>query len=150
MCITLTAWVTMELSKSECAFKKQSHRLPAGKANRKVSYMVQNLCPWTTCACESNNDCCIPCMCFHVITVTEERPWTQHQGLCGHTLCILVCIYNTSIPRMWRVWEKPCYRVNRVPLTKASLQAPLVALNYSVEYFHGKYWLVSGVQMSGE
>ena len=102
------------------------------------------------CAWESNNDCCIPCMCFHVITVTADRPWTQHQGLRGHTPCILVCIYNTSIPRMWRVWEKPRYRVNRVPLTKASLQAPLVALNYSVEYFHGKYWLVSGVQMSGE
>ena len=51
---------------------------------------------------------------------------------------------------MWRVWEKPRYRVNRVPLIKASLQAPLVALNYSVEYFHCKYWLVSGVQMSGE
>ena len=29
---------------------------------------LQNLCLWTTCACESNNDCCIPCMCFHVIT----------------------------------------------------------------------------------
>ena len=42
------------------------------------------------------------------------------------------------------------HTVNRVPLTKNSLQAPLVARNYSVEYFHGKYWPVSGVQMSGE
>ena len=33
-----------------------------------VSYLVHNVCPWTTWACESNNDCCIPCMCFHVIT----------------------------------------------------------------------------------
>ena len=32
----------------------------------------------------------------------------------------------------------------------SSLQAPLVALNYSVEYFYGKYWPVSDVQMSGE
>ena len=36
------------------------------------------------------------------------------------------------------------------PMTKNSLQVPLVALNYSVEYFHSKYWPVSGVQMSGE
>ena len=40
--------------------------------------------------------------------------------------------------------KKPRYTGNRVPLTKNSLQAPLVALNYSVEYFHGKYWPVSG------
>ena len=57
MCITLAVWVAIELSKSECAFKKQSRTLPAGKKNRKVSYFVQNLCPWTPCACESNNFC---------------------------------------------------------------------------------------------
>ena len=140
MCITLTAWVTMELSKSECAFKKQSHRLPAGKANRKVSYLVQNLCPWTTCACESNNDCCIPCMCFHVITVTSDGPWTQHQGPRGHIPCILVGTTQAS-QECGRFWEKPWCTVNRVPLTKNNLQALFVVLNYSVEYFHGKYWL---------
>ena len=149
MCITLTAWVTMELSKSECAFKKQSHRLPAGKANRKVSYLVQNLCPWTTCACESNNDCCIPCMCLHVITVTSDGPWTQHQGPRGHIPCIFVGTTQAS-QECGRFWEKPWYTVNRVPLTKNNLQALFVVLNYSVEYFHGEYWLVSGVQMSGE
>ena len=26
------------------------------------------------CACESNNDCCITCMCIHVITVTSDGP----------------------------------------------------------------------------
>ena len=35
-------------------------------------------------------------------------------------------------------------------MTKNSLQVPLVALNYSVEYFHGKYWPVLGAQMNGE
>ena len=104
MCITLTAWVTMEVSKSECAFKKQSHRLPAGKANRKVSYLVQNLCPWSTCACESNNDCCIPCRCFHVITVTSDGPWTQHQGPRGHIPCILVGTTQAS-QECGRFWE---------------------------------------------
>ena len=58
--------------------------------------------------------------------------------------------YNTSISRMWTDLGKPRYTVNRVPMTKNSLQVPLVALNYSVEYFHGKYWPVSGVQMNGE
>ena len=42
------------------------------------------------------------------------------------------------------------FTVNRVSLTTNNLQAPFVAHNYSVEYFHGKYWPVSGVQMSGE
>ena len=54
-----------------------------------------------------------------------------------HTMLISRC--NTSIPRMWTDLGKPRYTVNRVTLTKNSLQAPLVALNYSVEYFHGKY-----------
>ena len=127
--------------------KKQSRRLQAGKKNRKVSCLVHNLCPWTTCACESNNDCCITCMCFHVITETSDRPCTQHQGL-----RILVGITRAS-QECGESWEKSRYTVNAVSLTKNSLQAPLVALNYSVEYFHGTYWTywpVSGVQMSGE
>ena len=70
-------------------------------------------------------------------------------GLRGHTPCILVGITRAS-QECGQIWEKPRYIVNRVPLTKNSLQAPLVVLNYSVEYFHGKYWPVSGVQMSGE
>ena len=41
-----------------------------------------------------------------------------------------------------QIWEKPRYTVNGVPLTKNSLQAPLVALYYSVEYFHGTYWTI--------
>ena len=103
-----------------------------------VSYLVHNLRPCTTCACEWNNDCCIPCMCFHVITVTSDRPWTQNPGPRGHTPCILVGITRAS-QECGQIWEKPRYTVNGVPLTKNSLQAPLVALNYSVEYFHGKY-----------
>ena len=75
---------------------KKSRRLPASKKNRKVPYLVRYLCTWTTCACESNNDCCITCMCFHVITVTPDWPWTQHQGLRGHIPCILVGITRAS------------------------------------------------------
>ena len=70
-------------------------------------------------------------------------------GLRGHTPCILVGITRAS-QECGQIWEKHRYTVNGVPLTKNSLQAPLVVLNYSVEYFHGKYWPVSGVQMSGE
>ena len=78
-------------------------------------------------------------MYFHVITMTSDGPLIQHQGLRG--LISQEC---------GQFWEKPRYTVNRVQLTKNSLQVPLVALNYSVEYFHGKYWPVSGIQMSEE
>ena len=44
-----------------------------------------------------------------------------------------------------QIWEKPRFTVNRVSLTTNNVQAPFVARNYSVEYFHGKYWPVSGV-----
>ena len=52
---------------------------------------------------------------------------------------------------MWTdLGKTSLYTINRAPLTKNNLQAPFVTPNYSVEYFHGKYWPVSGVQMSGE
>ena len=86
-----------------------------------------------------------PCICFHVITVTSDRPRTQHQGLRGYTPCILVGITQAS-RECGQIWEKLRYTINRAPLTKNNLQAPFVAPNYSVEYFHGKYWPVSGVQ----
>ena len=39
------------------------------------------------------NDCCINCMCIHVITVTSHEPWTQHRPSRQHIPfipCILV------------------------------------------------------------
>ena len=46
-------------------------------------------------------------------------------------------------------------RPSRFPRAQNPLSLPFQmpatqAINYSVEYFHGKYWPVSGVQMSGE
>ena len=76
-------------------------------------------------------------MYFHVITVTSDGPLTQHHGLLGHILCILDG-RTRARQECRQIWEKPRYAVNRVPLTKNSLQAPFVARNYSVEYFHGK------------
>ena len=99
------------------------------------------------CAWESNNDCCIPCICFHVITVKSDRPWTQHQDLRGHIPCILVGTSKAS-QECGQIWEK--LRYYRVPLTENNLQAPIVTPNYLVEYFHGKYWPVLGVQMNGD
>ena len=78
-------------------------------------------------------------MYFHVITVTSDGPLTQHQGLRGHTPCILVGTTQAS-QECGQFWEKPRYTVNRVPLTKNNLQAPFVARNHDlVEYFQGKY-----------
>ena len=65
-------------------------------------------------------DCCITCMCFHVITVTSDGPLTQYQGLRGHMPCILVGTTQAS-QECGQIWEKPCYTVNRVPLTKNNL-----------------------------
>ena len=42
------------------------------------------------------NDRCITGMCIHVITVTSDGPWTQHQGLRGHIPFIPCILVNTA------------------------------------------------------
>ena len=115
--------------------------------SRPARRIVKSHIWYSTCVPELRVlDCCITCICFHVITVTSDGPVTQHQGLRGHIPCILVGTTRAS-QECGQFLEKPWYTVNRVPLTKNNLQAPFVARNYLVEYFHGKYWPVSGVKM---
>ena len=77
---------------------------------------------------ECSNDCCNTCMCIHVITLTSDRPETQHQGLRGHILCILVCT-TRAFQECGQIRENSRYAVHRVSLTKNRLWAPLVACN---------------------
>ena len=48
----------------------------------------------------------------------NSRPHTMHNSW-----------YKTRIPRMWSDLKKTRYTVDKVPLTKNSLSAPLVARN---------------------
>ena len=81
---------------------------------------------------ECSNDCCNTCMCIHVITLTSDRPETQHQGLRGHILCILVCTTQAS-QECGQIQENSRYAVHRVSLTKNRLWAPLVACNSGMQ-----------------
>ena len=69
------------------------------------------------------NDCCINCMCIHVITVTSHEPWTQHQAFeATYTIYTMhISRYNTE---MWTDREKYRYTVKKVPLTKNRWRAP--------------------------
>ena len=93
------------------------NRFPAAKANRKVShFIVQYLCTWITCTCESINVCDI------------TRTLNSTLRPCGQMPCILAG--TTPASQEWRqIMEKPRYTVYEVPLTKNSLRAPLVARN---------------------
>ena len=74
------------------------------------------------------NDRCITGMCIHVITVTSDRPWTQHQGLQGHIPFIPCILVNTAQERE-HIEKKSGYKVKRVSLTKNGWQAPFVVRN---------------------
>ena len=85
------------------------NKFQAGKTNRKSPIQC------STCVPELRllrnrmciNDCCITCMCIHVITVTSDGHWTQHQGLRGHipfSSCTMhISQYNTGV---WTDREK--------------------------------------------
>ena len=93
------------------------NRFPAAKANRKVShFIVQYLCTWITCVYESINVCDITRTLNS--TLRPSRPHAMH-----------IRWYNASIPRMKTDYGKPRYTFYKVPLTKNSLRAPLVARN---------------------
>ena len=73
---------------------------PAGKANRKVSYLVQYLCTWITRTWLLHHlhvlsrDYCDIRRTFNS-TPGPSRPYTMH-----------ISRYNTGIPRMWTVLGK--------------------------------------------
>ena len=74
------------------------------------------------------HDCCMTCMCIHMITVTSEGPLTQHQGLRGH-IPFIPCILVGTIQEFEQIKKKSSYAVHRVLLTKNRWQAPFVAGN---------------------
>ena len=74
------------------------------------------------------NDRCITGMCIHVITVTSDRPWTQHQGLQGH-IPFIPCILVNTAQECEHIEKKSGHKVKRVSLTKNGWRAPFVIRN---------------------
>ena len=70
-----------------------------------------------------NNDCCITCMCIHVITVTSVRPWTQSQDVRGY-IWFIPCILVSTRQECEQIEKKSGYTVKRVPLTKNRWRDP--------------------------
>ena len=70
-----------------------------------------------------NNDCCITCMCIHVITVTSVRPWTQSQDVRGY-IWFIPCILVSTRQECEQIEKKSGYTVKRVPLTKNRWRGP--------------------------
>ena len=73
------------------------NRFPFGKANRKVSYLVQYLCTWITCTWLLHHLHLLSGDYCHIrrtlnSTPGPSRPYTMH-----------ISRYNTGIPRMWTV-----------------------------------------------
>ena len=76
--------------------------------------------------------------CVSFAYIISRRDSENNGFLAGVSLPPLLLARPSRFPRA----QNPLSLPFQMPATQA--------INYSVEYFHGKYWPVSGVQMSGE
>ena len=111
------------------------NRFQVGKANRKISHLLQYLCAWITCACKLN----VIMTVASLACALTSKTW-HHMDLKLNTMAIAATLWlyisqnNTGISTMWTYQEKSCYTVNKVPLTKSRLDWGLLLSPATTDY----------------